>query len=945
MKELRASRWFRPVGIYLVLLGLGWLLLRFDLFSRFDQLFYDSVLRSLNQEAAQEIVLIEIDQKSLAKLGRWPWRRHLHARLVERLSEASPAVLGLDVNFAEADLEHPEDDRMLLEALVHYGRVVLPVVLEQESLGGPLRETLPLPPFAQAAAALGHVDIELDGDGLARSVYLMAGLQMPRWPAFALAMMEVTGKWQRGDPLPGERAPAPRLARSWHRDYRVLVPLAGNESRFRTYSFVDVLEGKVPPEAFTNRYVLVGVTAAGLGDNIPTPVSMLGRPTTGLEFNATVLDGLLGDRMIIEVPHWLQFLVLALVLLLLLLLYHHFGRSLVPWSVGLLLLVAGVSYLLLAGCHCWLPPSVMLFMVLVAMMLVSWQQVHYLLKALFEERRLSHAALTSIGDAVFHLDGKMRISKTNPQAEALLGLESRKLVGERFTDLVRLKRGRKGQEPFLLDLFLNQGKQVNSETLTLIRHDGKKVPVHLAATVIPGGKGGSVLVLTDLSREQELAKALAHRETHSLLTGLPTHRLLLDRLRRMLRRAHTLSYQVAVVHLDLDHFAKINQVLGIDVGDEVLQQVAQRLISFRKRGIEVGHVSGDEFLVLIEGRGVYAQVKALRELFAKPLRMREREMKVSVTLGVSIYPENLVEAEELMRQANIALHQGKLEQRGGISCFRQDMKKRAARVMEINTLLQSASQEGLLETFYQPIVATRDLRITGVECLMRLKDGQGGYISPEEFIPLADDSGLISDLAYHQLYEACVQLEKWRREGLPSLRLCYNFSLRQLRSPDLLEKLQVVLKVTGFDPHRLELEITENLVLLHGEQVSDILDNLEELGIRLVVDDFGTGYSSMAYLTRFRFSRLKIDKSFVLDLEDTPGSRAIVAAIIGMAHSLNMGVVAEGVETDSQMESLVSLACDELQGYYLGRPMPAAEFHRYLMESGGHARPAEDTDQ
>ncbi len=924
-------------GVHAGLLLLGLVALHFDLLANFDRMFYDAIMRQAPVEAAPEIVLIEVDQKSLARFGRWPWPRALHAQLLSRLNQNPPAVVGLDFNFAEPDLEHPEQDAELLLAMLENGRVVLPVVLEQESAEGELRETLPMEPLARSAAALGHVDVELDGDGIARSVFLMGGLYAPRWPVFPLAMLEVSGTWKPGDPLPGQRAPKALPSGNWYRDYRALVPFTAQGLGFTTYSYVDVVEERIPLQSLSGKYVIVGATATGLGDNIPTPVSALARPTSGLEYMASVLNGLIANRLIMETPRWISYLLLVAIVALMALLYRHAGTSLVFWYLGIALLVGGGSFLLLSQFQLWLPPSVLILVPLLALGLVGWQLTLRLVKELFQERRLSQAALVSIGDAVLHLDGKMRIRQFNPQAEELLGLSGGEMMGQRFDDLVWLTRPGRNPAPFSLREFIGQGEQVSAETLTLTNAKGKLLPVHVAGTLIPGDDGESILVLSDLSRETELATALAHSETHSVLTGLPNRGLVMERLKKMLRRAHLLRHQVAVVQLDIDHFSKINQILGMEAGDQLLRQVAERLYRFRTRGVEIGHVGGDEFLVLLEGGNIEERVRMLRDYFARPVKLDGRERKISVSLGVSVYPDNLVEAEELVRQANIALQRCKQERRGEIVYFRQDMQQRAARVLQLNTLLQHALQDNLLETFYQPIVTAGELKIVGVECLMRLKDGSGGYISAEEFIPLAEESGTISELAFHQLYEACVRLQVWQREGLPPLRLSYNFSPRQLRSADLLQKLESLLQVTGFDPHRLEFEITENLVLAYDDEVARILNRLGELGIRLAIDDFGAGYSSMNYLTRFRFNRLKIDKSFIWDLDNTPESRAIISAIIGMAHSLEMKVVAEGVETEQHMEILTALGCDELQGYYLGRPLSAGKFREYLISTNGVA--------
>lgn len=946
MADRRRQNWrlLLAVGTLLLLFSLvsirqGWL-------SGLDQLLYDEYVRQMDMPVSERIVIVAVDPKSLSRLGRWPWPRRFHAELLEILSRAKPAVVAMDINFAEPDRQHPEDDRFLMQAMAENGRVVLPVVVENSSVDAGLVETHPMPMLMDAVAALGHVDTELDSDGIARSAFLMAGLNRARWPALALAMLEVSGEWPEGKPLPGERDTADPQIRSagWRRDYRVLVPFPRRGKGIRQVSFVDVLERSVEEQLFNNKYVLVGATATGLGDNIPTPMSALGKPVAGVEFNAAVVNALLQNRMILPVSQGTQHLALVAVILLVMLLYYLHARRYGYWIGLLLLLVLAADYLVLARFQFWYPPMVVLFSILLSFLVFNWHQLRKLLRALFEERRLSQAALTSIGEAVIHLDERGRIRKFNPMAEKLSGVSARDAERKPVNEIFNLVTAR-GGKPISLERLIRLQRPSQELSLELRTSGGEKHTVHLAFTPIPGDAGqrnGAVLVLSDVSREQELAAAVSHRETHNILTDLPNQNLMVNQLSNALRRAAVIGAQVAVVHLDIDRFTKINEALGIESGNRLLQAVADRLQAFGGGRMAVGHIGGDEFLLILEGKrmgeSIREMVKTVYQQFNRPLHVGGRELRLSFTLGVSVFPENGDDPELLIRRASTAMHRGKEQHRGQISYFTPGMQDRVNRTLEIESLLHQALDSGGIEVFFQPLIQADDLKIVAVEALARLRDRQGRFVEPEEFIPVAEESGLITEMGHQQLHESCVQLENWRRLGY-MLRLSYNFSPRQLNSPDLLERLTKVLKLTGVDPGLIEFEITENLLLSNDELVLPVLNGVQDLGVGLVIDDFGTGYSSMNYLTRFHFDRLKIDKSFIWDLSNRPGSRAIISAIVSMAHDLDMEVVAEGVETKTQYEILRSLGCDELQGYYLGMPMSGDDFMGYLSANKGFASP------
>ncbi|WP_456407260.1 EAL domain-containing protein [Thiolapillus sp.] len=945
MPDRRRKDWNLRLAVGFVLLILAMLLTWRGWLSGLDNTIYDGFLRHMETPVSDRVIIVAIDAKSLSVLGRWPFPRSYHADLLRHISAGNPAVIALDINFAEPDLQRPEDDERLVQAVQDSGKVVLPVVLEQFGAALEQSESLPIPALHQVAAALGHVDTELDADGIARSAFLKAGLERPRWPALSLAMAQVAGDWPAGKPLPksGETPVYTETAANvWRRHHQVLIPFPAGES-IAEVSYVDAMKAEVPASRFRDKYVLVGATATGLGDTIPTPISAQGRPVAGVEFNAYVLNALLQDRLIAPVSRNLQYIFNAVLIVLMVLLYRPRGWSYVYWIIALFVVVLVADYLLLSVAGYWYPPAAMLLSIVLFFLIANAHKLKKLLQVLFEERQLSQTALTAIGEAVVHLDEKGRIRKLNPVAEKLSGLTAENARGKPADEvfpLVFLNNGRR----FSLMKYLQREQPLYDHMLALKNKQNEQYQVHLALSTVPGLDGNkqtTVMVLTDVSKEHALAGAIAHRETHNILTDLPNQDLIVKDLELALRRAALNSRQVAVVYFDIDDFSKINEVRGIDLGNQLLQAVAYKLHGLLGGRVEIGHIGGDEFLLILEQQKIDRPIKEMVDLvftlFARPLHVEDQEMRISVTLGVSVYPDHGDNPELLIGRASTAMHRGKEQGGGQIAYYVPGMQDQANRILEIESLLHRALETDHFEIFYQPIVQASSLQIVGVEVLARLRDVNGKYVRPDEFIPVAERMGLIAEMGFQQLYKACVQLEQWRKSGFV-LRLSYNCSPRQMDTPDLLERIERILKMTGFDPASLDFEITENLLLTNDQRMEAMLSRIRAMGIGITIDDFGTGYSAMNYLTRFHFNRLKIDKSFVSNLSTRSGSRAITSAIVNMAHDLDMQVVAEGVETAEQYELMLSQGCDEMQGYYLGRPMSAEKLQAYLVAHAGRIR-------
>ncbi|WP_419603346.1 CHASE2 domain-containing protein, partial [Thiolapillus sp.] len=697
MADRRRKDW----GVTLVL-GAALLLLAMaatwqSWFSELDNLIYDSFIRQMNTPVLDDIVVVTIDSKTLATLGRWPLPRKLHAELLEKITEGKPAVVAMDIIFSEPDLRHPQYDRELVESVRNNGRVVLPVVLERYSSGPELRESLPFPELRKAAAALGHVHIELEADGIAKSAFLMAGLDRPVWPALSLA--RVAGDWpeSKGFPRSGKTPVYTDMSPNvWRVHRQVLIPFPASGKDISKLSYADVINGDIPANRFYNKYVLIGATAAGLGDNIPTPISAHGRPVSGVEFNAYVLNGLLQDRLIVPVSVQWQYLFNALLILLMLLLYRPRGWGWVYGISLLLLIVLGMDYLLLSGFGYWYPPVVMLVSIVLFFLAANGHLLRKLLRVLFEERRLSQTALTAIGEAVIRLDERGHILKFNPMAEKLSGMSSVEAEGKDVDDVFRLVYSDNGRR-FSLQHYLAGEHADFHHVLALKNSQGDEYQVSVALSTVPGGNGDrrtTVMVLSDVTKEHALASEVTHRETHNVLTDLPNQDLIVKRLRNALARASMNGKSLAVVYLDIDYFSKINEARGIEVGNHLLQAVADKLSDFLGEKADIGHIGGDEFLLVLEehkiDRSLEDMVGLIFALFARPLHLSEGDVRVSVTLGVSMFPEHGDDPELLIGRAGAAMHAGKDEGGGQIIYYEPGMQDRANRALVIEAQLHQA---------------------------------------------------------------------------------------------------------------------------------------------------------------------------------------------------------------------------------------------------------------
>jgi diguanylate cyclase (GGDEF)-like protein/PAS domain S-box-containing protein len=456
-----------------------------------------------------------------------------------------------------------------------------------------------------------------------------------------------------------------------------------------------------------------------------------------------------------------------------------------------------------------------------------------------------------------------------------------------------------------------------------------------------GGFVGYHGVSRDITERRLAEDSIRHLATHDTLTGLPNRALFVEELGRSMRDARRDGHQLALLFVDLDHFKIINDTLGHDAGDVLLAQMARALRNCLRPNDLVARLGGDEFVVLLRhAAGKHEAAVVARKLLSavtQPLSLKGQECRVSASVGICIFPDNALDEAALMKGADIAMYEAKREGRNGFRYFSPDAPTQSPLRLRMASNLRVAIERDEFTLHFQPKVDLTTGRITGAEALLRWTNAELGTVPPGEFIPLAEESGLMLPIGRWVLHQACEQHMAWRRQGLPAIPLAVNLSPRQFADADLLGDIQRALQDTGMPPGALELEVTEGVVISNPERALATLQAIKRMGVRLAIDDFGTGYSSLGQLKRFPIDTLKIDRSFIRGLPADVHDSAIVEAIVVMCRALELDVVAEGVETIEQREFLRQHACTQMQGYQFSKPLPADAFAALLRH---HARGA-----
>jgi diguanylate cyclase (GGDEF)-like protein len=467
----------------------------------------------------------------------------------------------------------------------------------------------------------------------------------------------------------------------------------------------------------------------------------------------------------------------------------------------------------------------------------------------------------------------------------------------------------------------------------------------IAVAVVTGLLGRMSWQLVEARRRESETK-LAHAQRveylayHDGLTGLPNRSMFSKLLTKSISEAHRYNRQLAVAFLDLDRFKQTNDTLGHEAGDHLLQEVALRLRGCVRDSDTVARLGGDEFVVLLPdlADGTYAAMVAQKILLqiAKEFTLIGQDFRVTASIGISTYPQDGLDEQTLTKNADLAMYQAKAEGKNNFQFYSEKLNAHSLERLALESGLRHALERDEFRLYYQAKREIASGRITGMEALLRWEHPDLGIVGPMEFIPVAEETGLIIPIGRWVLKTACVQSVEWRNQGLPPLSIAVNMTPRQFHDESLLADVTSILAETGMDPQLLEIEITESLLIHDVENTLRILKELKTQGIRIAVDDFGTGYSSLAMLQKFPLDTIKIDRSFMRDIVGTPQDTGLADALIAMGKSLSLTVVAQGVETREQAEHLRLHECNELQGFYFKRPLPVDEFTRLLHEQPSH---------
>nr|WP_234642241.1 GGDEF domain-containing phosphodiesterase [Delftia tsuruhatensis] len=546
---------------------------------------------------------------------------------------------------------------------------------------------------------------------------------------------------------------------------------------------------------------------------------------------------------------------------------------------------------------------------------------------------LQSVAMEAAPDGILLVDRSGRILLANPAMQAMSGYDAQELLGQPLQVLLPAE-AHAAHGPQLQSYFAQPARRPMGQgrDLWLLRKDGKRLSVDIALGHSTHGGGVAVAFVRDLSQLRQMEACMHYHATHDTLTGLLNRWQFGLQMEQAISQARSRAPggpgSFALLLLDLDDFKAINDGYGHDVGDQVLQEVARRLQAALGSSATLARMGGDEFTALLQPCGdeafVRSRIDALMRELCRPCAIGHFSLNFGASVGAAFYPQDAGDAATLMRYADMAMYEAKHRGRASYARYARAMGEAMAEKVLLHERLKQALDRGLLSLHFQPQVQVAGGQVQGVEALLRWNDEQMGWVSPERFVPVAESTGLILALGEWVIDAACRQAGDWLRAGMP-LRVAVNLSAQQLRQADLQQRLMGSLARHGVPPHLLELEVTESAAMTDPLQARELLGSLLASGVCVVLDDFGTGYSSLAHLRDLPISRVKIDRTFIGPMLDSPADAKIVKAVIALARTLGLQVVAEGVETSEQLRLLRILDCDAYQGWLFARAMPAEQ--------------------
>jgi diguanylate cyclase (GGDEF)-like protein/PAS domain S-box-containing protein len=573
------------------------------------------------------------------------------------------------------------------------------------------------------------------------------------------------------------------------------------------------------------------------------------------------------------------------------------------------------------------------------------QRVRYVLRASQNVKTLAESrarlemlkvAVDSLPIGITFSDVNGVIVYSNPAEARMHGYQVDELVGKEARSFSTSNRSRHLTADQFKDIGVWRRESVN------VRKDGEEFPALLTSISVRDTEAcylGIITTCEDISERKVAEEKIRQLAYYDVLTGLPNRGMFLERLHQTLSQAQRDREKVNLIFLDLDNFKDVNDTQGHDVGDQLLKSVAERLSVCMRDSDVLARLGGDEFVVvcpsLATQDSIAAIVQRIQAVFTDPFELDGRQVYTSASIGIAVYPDDSLDATTLFRCADTAMYQAKNEGRAQFRFFSPELNQKIMQRVELENSLRKGLEKQEFFLHYQPLWDLKTSKMAGVEVLLRWQSSDYGLMQPSTFISLLEDSGLINNVGEWVLRTACKQMREWTISEHRDLKMAVNISGKQMKHPRFLEMLTTIIQETGVDPHNLELEFTESVIMDNVENTVEIFRKLKEMGIQLSIDDFGTGYSSLNYLKHFPVDRIKIDRSFVSDVYNNQSDAAIIEAIVSMAQSLSLRVVAEGVENSDQLHSLSQLGCDEVQGYYLAMPMHAEALAEKLGKKHG----------
>lgn len=547
--------------------------------------------------------------------------------------------------------------------------------------------------------------------------------------------------------------------------------------------------------------------------------------------------------------------------------------------------------------------------------------------------------MESAAEGIYGTDVNGVINFINPAAAMMLGYDRDELMGQDAHSSIHHSGSNRclySEEECPLHTAMTSGLMIRNKEDLIWRKDGSWFPVELSCMPMQrdGELMGAVVTFMDISERKSYLAQLERQANYDELTGLPNRNLLSDRLTQAIERSKKDKATYAVLLLGLDQFKEINNTLGRDIADQALQKLSGLLQETLQETGTLARLTGDEFVNLINGGESEASLisQVLLNKLSKPLSVDDHEIFLSTSIGIAIFPKDGENGDSLLQNAAAAMYKAKVSGGSNFRFYASEMNARSLERLALTNDLRYALQRNELELYYQPQLNLRNGGIIGCEALLRWHHPLRGLVSPGQFIPLAEETGLIVPIGEWVLNTACLQNKAWQDAGLPTVTMSVNISPHQFASQDIVQMVEAILLKTDVDPSTLELELTESAIMTDAEEFVLATKKLKGLGVTLSIDDFGTGFSSLSYLKRFALDRLKIDMSFIRDITHDPNSASIAHAVISLAHNLKLSVIAEGVETEAQLNFLRMRNCDEMQGFYFSKPLPTAEIEQLLRE-------------